>query len=152
MTAQEVRTLNLRSVELVVLSACETGLGEVAGGEGLLGLQRAFQAAGAKTVVASLWKVDDAVTCDLMKRFYHNLWSKRMSKVEALRDAQLWLLRDGGPRSPLRELGSRGVVAVDEQGQQTRRLSPFYWAGFTLRWRLALVLEGSAMVWSTCGA
>jgi CHAT domain-containing protein len=128
LTAQEVSTLDLRGVKLVVLSACETGLGEVAGGEGLLGLQRSFQAAGARSVIASLWKVDDLVTRDLMKRFYDNLWNKGLSKIEALREAQLWLLRERGPR---------GLIAVEDETKQTNRLPPFYWAAFTLSgdWR-----------------
>ena len=62
LTAEEISFVNLSGCELVVLSACETGLGKAAGGEGLLGVQRAFQAAGARTVIASLWKVDDVAT------------------------------------------------------------------------------------------
>ena len=98
LTAEEVGSLNLAGVQLVVLSACETGLGKNAGGEGLLGLQRAFQAAGARTVIGSLWKVPDTATRDLMERFYDNLWTKEMGKLEALREAQLWMLRERGPR------------------------------------------------------
>ena len=83
LTALEVEEMDLSRVRLATLSACETGLGETAGGEGLLGLQRAFQTAGAKTVVASLWKVPDRATQLLMARFYDNLWQKRMTKLEA---------------------------------------------------------------------
>jgi CHAT domain-containing protein len=128
LTAEEVGTLNLTGVQLVVLSACETGLGQSAGGEGLLGLQRAFQAAGAKTVIASLWKVPDAATRDLMDRFYDNLWHKEMGKLEALREAQQWMLRDRG---------SRGLDEVPAGGEQIKRLPPYYWAAFVLSgdWR-----------------
>src|SRR5205085_9805603 len=77
LTALEVADLDLRAAEFVVLSACETGRGKVAGGEGVLGLQRAFQVAGARTVVASLWSVDDAATQRLMTRYYDNLWEKK---------------------------------------------------------------------------
>ena len=89
LTAEEVQALDLRGTELVVLSACETGLGEAEYGQGVLGLQRAFQAAGARAVVASLWKVDDAATTVLMEQFYTNLWDKKLPKLEALRQAQL---------------------------------------------------------------
>ena len=91
-----MQALDLRGCELVVLSACETGLGEAEDGQGVLGLQRAFQAAGARAVVASLWKVDDAATGVLMERFYTNLWDKKLPKLEALRQAQLAVLNDPG--------------------------------------------------------
>jgi CHAT domain-containing protein/Tfp pilus assembly protein PilF len=81
LTAAEVETVNLSKADLVVLSACETGLGRTAGGEGLLGLQRAFQVAGARTVVASLWNVPDEATKLLMVRFYENMWKKKMGKL-----------------------------------------------------------------------
>ena len=78
--------------DLVTLSACDTGLGREMGGEGLIGLTRAFQYAGARSVLASLWKVDDAPTAELMKRFYGHLKSGR-TKDEALRLAQMDLVR-----------------------------------------------------------
>ena len=96
LTAEEVGGLDLSGCELAVLSACETSLGREAGGEGVLGLQRAFHTAGARTVVASLWKVDDAATSVLMERFYTNLWVEKMPKLEALRQAQLAVLNDPG--------------------------------------------------------
>ncbi len=89
LTALEVADLDLRAVNLVVMSACETGLGATAGGEGVLGLQQAFQAAGARSVVAGLWKVEDQATAALMGLFYHKLWRENKSPVVALREAQL---------------------------------------------------------------
>jgi CHAT domain-containing protein len=72
-------------------SACETGLGEVAGGEGAFNLQRAFHLAGAKNVVASLWKVDDQATTALMTLFYDKMWRQNKPPLDALREAQLTL-------------------------------------------------------------
>ncbi|WP_165441653.1 CHAT domain-containing protein [Rubinisphaera italica] len=94
MTAQEIVSLDLRGTELVVLSACETGLGKVGGGEGVYGLQRAFQLAGARNVLGSLWSVDDAATAALMKLFYTKLWNEKLPPVEAIRQAQLEIYRN----------------------------------------------------------
>jgi CHAT domain-containing protein len=129
LTALEVGEMELRGVELVVLSACETGLGRVAGGEGVLGLQRAFQVAEARTTVTSLWKVSDRETQRLMSRFYENLWDKKMSRVEALRQAQLWMLREGHKGDGK----TRGL----ELPADATTVPPQYWAAFVLSgdWR-----------------
>lgn len=133
LTAEEVSNLDLHATELVVLSACETGLGTVAGGEGVFGLQRAFRLAGAGSVVASLWSVDDAATAALMTEFYRNLWDKRLGKLEALRQAQLTILRRFEPRSGK----LRGLQAITNQPGKVERLPPHYWAAFLLSgdWR-----------------
>ncbi len=92
LTASEVTLLDLSAVDLVVLSACETGLGRPQSGEGLLGLRRAFHMAGADTVISSLWSVKDESTSELMQGFYANLFFKGMGRHEALRAAQLAML------------------------------------------------------------
>jgi CHAT domain-containing protein len=99
LTAEMIASLPLEHLELVVLSACETGLGEVAGGEGVYGLQRAFHMAGAQTTVASLWQVDDEITQELLTRYFENLWHKGLGRLEALRQAQLAVRRGEGNRA-----------------------------------------------------
>ena len=96
LTAQEISELDLRGLDLVVLSACQTGLGDIVSGEGVFGLQRGFKSAGAKTIVMSLWKVDDNATLDLMVSFYGH-YLKGKSKEEAFRLAREELRRKSQP-------------------------------------------------------
>lgn len=103
LTAEDVTGMDLVHTELVVLSACETALGQVRAGEGVYGLRRAFRLAGARTVVMSLWKVPDDQTRDLMIEFYGGLL-KSMDVSEALHEAQ---------------------QAVRKKYQE-----PYYWAAF----------------------
>lgn len=98
-TMQDVYRLRA-PVDLVVLSACRTGLGKDVRGEGLIGLTRGFMYAGASSVVASLWKVDDEATAELMKSFYTNMLQKGMRPAEALRSAQNTLRQDPAWQSP----------------------------------------------------
>ena len=90
LSAEEVAGLDLRGCELAVLSACETGLGEVRTGEGVFGLRRAFVLAGARTLVMSLWKVPDEQTQELMVDFYRRVLAGQ-PRADALRQAQLTL-------------------------------------------------------------
>jgi CHAT domain-containing protein/tetratricopeptide (TPR) repeat protein len=90
LTAEDVTGLDLLDTELVVLSACETGLGQIHVGEGVFGLRRAFVLAGAKTLVMSLWKVPDQQTQELMVDFYQRILAGQ-PRAEALRQAQLAL-------------------------------------------------------------
>ena len=139
-TAEELFDLDLTGMELAVLSACETGLGDVAGGEGVFGLQRAFHVAGCRNVIASLWKVDDVPTLVLMEEFYRNLWEKKLSKREALRQAQLTLYRN--PDLVIRrakEMNVRGIeddaVPLPAPGAALallKRSPPKWWAAFLL--------------------
>ncbi len=106
LTAYEISQMNLSNTELVVLSACETGLGDIQGNEGVYGLQRAFKIAGAKYIIMSLWQVPDKQTSQLMIAFYKNWLNKKMNIPEAFHAAQ-------------KELRSAG-------------LDPYQWAGFVL--------------------
>ncbi len=134
--AREIFGMNLKA-NLVVLSGCETALGKLSTGDELVGLTRAFIYAGTPSVVASLWNVDDGSTAVLMASFYKNL--KTMSKAEALRQAQLELIRGQG-RSDL--LAKRGVGGIGKLGETPASQSssentvstsdPYFWAPFIL--------------------
>jgi tetratricopeptide (TPR) repeat protein len=106
LTAYEISQMNLSNTELVVLSACETGLGEIQGNEGVYGLQRAFKIAGAKYLIMSLWQVPDKQTSLLMTTFYKKWLEDKMAIPEAFHAAQ----------KELRDIG----------------LDPYQWAGFVL--------------------
>jgi CHAT domain-containing protein len=92
-TGEVLVELPLEHLRLAVLSACETGLGELTGGEGVQGLVRAFHLAGCPDVVASLWTVHDDATAALMAEFYRQLWHEDRPPIEALRQAQLLIYR-----------------------------------------------------------
>ena len=111
LTTREISTLDLRGLSLLVLSACQTGLGDVKG-DGVFGLQRGFKKAGAQSILMSLWSVDDEATHLLMTRFYDNL-AAHMEKYDALRDAQRYV---------------RGYVTADGHSFS----SPYYWAAFII--------------------
>ena len=106
--AQEIYNLNLPA-ELVVLSACETGLGKEIKGEGLVGLTQGFMYAGARRVVVSLWNVNDKATAELMARFYRGMLRENKTPAAALRTAQV------------------------EMSRQKQWQSPYYWAAFVLQ-------------------
>jgi CHAT domain-containing protein/predicted negative regulator of RcsB-dependent stress response len=108
MSLQDIYNLDL-SAQLTVLSACQTGLGQDVKGEGLVGLTHSFMSAGSKTVVSSLWKVDDLATTTLMTYFYDGLLRQGMPTAAALRYAKLRMM------------------------QHKRWSAPYYWAGFTLQ-------------------
>jgi len=113
--AYEVLSIPL-SCDLVTLSACETGLGRLYGGEGLIGLTRSFLYAGAHQVLVSLWSVNDASTAILMERFYENL-SRGVGVDEALQSAKRSL---------------RHTVALGGEGHPMAYAHPFFWAPFVL--------------------
>jgi len=100
LTSLEARELNFSETELVVLSACETGLGSFVSGEGVYGLQRSILEAGAENVIMSLWKVDDKATQMLMTTFYTNWIEKGMTKRESLKQAQILIKNTEGYSSP----------------------------------------------------
>ncbi len=112
-TALEASSLNLLGTQLVVLSACDTGLGDITNGEGVYGLRRAFAMAGAESQLMSLWQVSDFGTQSLMARYYEKL-TAGMGRSEALRAVQLEMLESGGEYH-----------------------HPYYWAAFILAgdWR-----------------
>ncbi|MDZ4852170.1 MAG: CHAT domain-containing tetratricopeptide repeat protein [Pirellulaceae bacterium] len=147
LTADEISTMPLEKVELIVLSACETGLGKSAAGEGTLGLQRAFQVSGARSTITSLWNVSDLGTRLLMDRFYENLWQRKLDKLEAFRDAQLYMLGKS-QRDPTAEQLRAAIVDLPQAivrpaNSNTSNAAvndfnhPFYWAAFSLSgdWR-----------------
>jgi CHAT domain-containing protein len=110
LTAEEIATLDLETVEWVVLSACKSGLGEISRGEGVFGLRRAFQIAGAKTQVLSLWPVADGATREWMARLYAARCHDGLDAARAVRQASLEVLA--------------------ERRRTGRSTHPFYWGAF----------------------
>jgi CHAT domain-containing protein len=116
LTAQELLGHDLRQVDWVVLSACRSALGQILIGEGVFGLRRAFEIAGARSVLMALWTINDEVAADLMERIYHHRLAGR-STIDAVRLAQLERLR--------------------EQRERWNRIHPALWGGIVVEgdWR-----------------
>jgi hypothetical protein len=93
LTAEEIAGLDLRGTVLAALSACETALGHLADWQGVQGLPRGFHEAGVKNVLTSLWSVSDAATSILMEHSYEQLWQRKQTPMQALRQAQLFVLK-----------------------------------------------------------
>jgi CHAT domain-containing protein len=132
LTGEDLLGLPLEGLELVVLSAGDPGPGE-AGGEGTFGLQRAWHLAGARHVVASLWKADDEELA-LMTLFYRNLWHKKLPPGAALRDAQLLLYRHPEAAAVAVKRGADPTDADLSAGRPAddgRRSPTARWAAFT---------------------
>ena len=111
LTGLEAALLNLQGTELVILSACQSGAGDVKIGEGVMSLRRAFRIAGAQTVLASHWSVSDRATSQLMTEFIRR-WRAGEPRAKAWREAQLSLLRSKGAKEDFS--------------------NPFFWSAFTL--------------------
>jgi CHAT domain-containing protein/tetratricopeptide (TPR) repeat protein len=126
LTAYEAAGLDLWGTRLVVLSACETGIGEVTNGEGVYGLRRALVLAGSESQVMSLWQVSDEATRDLMIAYYRRLQAGA-GRSEGLREVQLGMLRGQRQSS---DSGQRGIGSELGAGKGRDRSHPFYWAAF----------------------
>ena len=129
LTALEAAGLDLWGTKLVVLSACETGLGEVKNGEGVYGLRRALVLAGSESQVMSLWQVSDAATRDLMAEYYKRLQAGE-GRTEALRQVQIAMIRSGAPGIASGEQRGLGIGKESRKTQQQDFSHPFYWAAF----------------------
>ena len=110
LTAQQIASLDLSGVDWAVLSACDTGIGQLQDGEGVLGLQRAFRVAGARSIIMTLWPVDDDVT----RHFMHELYAARLARKTSTAQA-VW---------------SASRTLLDKRRSQGKSTHPWYWAGF----------------------
>jgi len=135
LTVGDIFGLDLGGVALVTLSGCETGLGKLRAGDELVGLSRGFMYAGAPSVVASLWRVNDESTAKFMTLFYRNL--KHHTKVEALRLAQLEMIKGKAGKGIVRGIGgitsqSKTPKLLQEPAQTVNGSHPYFWAPFIL--------------------
>jgi CHAT domain-containing protein len=138
LSAEEIASLSLEDLELVVVSACQTSVGLTSPNEGAFALPRAFHLAGVRNVVSTLWKIEDKYTAAVMRAFYHGPWTENKAPIEALRQAQLFIFRNPDLIDAFST--SRGIefdrpVRLHDSGARepgVQRTDPRLWAAFTL--------------------
>jgi CHAT domain-containing protein/Tfp pilus assembly protein PilF len=129
LTAYEAMNLNLDNTDLVVLSACETGLGEIKNGEGVYGLQRAFKVAGARSIIMSLWKVDDNATQELMVSFYKNWLGEAVGAGRQRANGSKAVF----PPEPDPTTNSKRSAFLKAQKElKAKYPNPYYWGAFVM--------------------
>ena len=148
LNGMDVLSLDLSNTNLMVLSACQTGLGDTQSGEGIQGMRRAFELAGVHTLICTLWKVDDLASAILMTAFYKKLLENKLSKAAALSAAKEYTrtltpvqLELDGWGTYVDDLLARGFEkeairlqdALDDEPAATPFMHPYYWAGFVLQ-------------------
>lgn len=156
LNGMDVLSLNLSNTDLMVLSACQTGLGDTQTGEGIQGLRRAFELAGVHTLICTLWKVDDLASAILMTAFYRNLLANKMNKAEALAAAKKYVktltpdqMKLDGWEARVDDLLTKGFekeanrlqdalyvepkITPDVEQEATPFAHPCFWAGFILQ-------------------
>lgn len=145
LTAREISMLNLDGTDLVTLSACQTGLGEISG-EGVFGLQRGFKKAGVNAILMSLWKVDDEATSMLMREFYRNYLIRKMTLRQSLNEAQKAVREYEIEKDEVEDISSDNILidrlnnndghdttaTVKKKIKVKKFNDPVYWAGFVL--------------------
>jgi CHAT domain-containing protein len=140
LTARDVLSLNLPKTDLLVLSACQTALGDVKNGDGIKGLRRSFEIAGVRSIICTLWKVNDLSSAILMEQFYKNLFSLNMDKLQALSNAKDYVkkltpnklydycVKNNAPKEIMDE-----VAEKKEESEKPPFEHPYYWAGYILQ-------------------
>jgi len=141
LNAKEVLKLDLFETDLLVLSACQTGIGETKNGEGIKSLRRSFELVGVRSIVCTLWSVDDLASSILMTKFYDNLFTRQMNKSDALYHAKKYIrtmtylqLFEYCQKTGIEEWAEKIIDLSEERLNETSYYThPYYWAGYILQ-------------------
>jgi CHAT domain-containing protein len=142
LSAKEVLSMDLHGTDLLILSACQTALGDHRNGEGIQGLRRAFELAGVNSIICTLWDVSDISSAILMEKFYYNLIKKRMNKAQSLYYAKEYVKKFTN-KDTIKYFKKNGFISkadeleeyceIHESLKQKPFEHPYYWAGYILQ-------------------